>query len=251
MADDAGRRTRRGVEIVSDDDLGIFDPATIEAPGGGSDDGGANAGGAGRDDDGFDPAIHVARTSRNADGSYRRKRGVGAAPRQSGGGERARTGRPRAASSRLDITGVQAVLYSIHAGVAGVMQNPVWMIEEGEAAQLGKALIEVERQYPTRIDPRALAWINLLGVAGAIYGPRILASLADIKARRDAARAGQRPAPTRSVGLGIPDNPPQPRPADVTPPGGPTQPGGTTYTKVPDGLVDLEALAAAQAQLKR
>lgn len=44
-----------------------------------------------------------------------------------------------------------------------------------EAENLAKALAELERHYPTSIDPRVMAWINFAGVAGMIYGPRVFA----------------------------------------------------------------------------
>jgi hypothetical protein len=58
-------------------------------------------------------------------------------------------------------------------------------IEPDEAKQLAEALDRVNELYDfSALSPKAMAWINLLTVAGGIYGPRVLAvSLKPSKAK--------------------------------------------------------------------
>lgn len=46
-------------------------------------------------------------------------------------------------------------------------------IETEEAKELADAVIEVGAQYNVVINPKVAAWLNLFGVASAVYGPRI------------------------------------------------------------------------------
>lgn len=222
----------RRLEVVTDDDLGAFAPDALAGNGDGNNGDGGN-GGPG-DGDGFDPAIHIGRDRKNADGSFRRKRG-----RKSGGGSSGR----RKASSHLDITGVQAVLMSVHAGLAGAMRNEIWAISEGEAQTLAGAIIELEKQYPSKIDPRALAWINLTGVCGAIYGTRFVALWMEAQARR---KQEARPPVAGPPGA----SPPQDRPADVIHGKEGYVREATTFRPMPPGMIDTDALAAAMEQVK-
>lgn len=235
-ADGTGSRTR-GLEVVGADDLGteVYDPSTLSGGGGDPDDDNGDSGPV--DGDGFDPDLHISRERRNADGSYRRKR-------VRGGRERDGAGSTRKASSRLDITGVQAVLYSTHAALSAATGNPIWQLANDESKALAGAIINLEKQYPTRIDPRAMAWVNLIGVAGAIYGSRLIAMRLDAVTRKQAGQAGK--APPRAGPPPPSDVSKGPIHAEVrTPDNGP--PTGTTYVKVPPGFMDEAALAAAMA----
>lgn len=156
----------------SPDNGDLGEPETInpaDAAGTGGDAGG-DAGNDARRDGGddftFDPERHIDPTKRNADGSYRRKRG-----RKPG----SRSGRKKAASSNLDLSTTQAVLLSIHAAASTAFRVPEIALDKNEAEMLAKALVELEAQYPTQVDPRVLAWLNLAGVAGMIYGSRVFA----------------------------------------------------------------------------
>lgn len=219
----------RRLEVVSDDDLGTFAPADLGGTGDAGS-GGVGSDGPGNGDD-FDASIHVSRDKRNADGSYRRKRG-----------RRAGSGGSRKASSHLDITGVQAVLFSVHAGAAAAFRNEIWALSEGEAKALAEALITLEKQYPSKIDPRALAWVNLIGVAGAVYGTRFMALWMEAQARR---KQQQRPPVAGPPGSA----PPQERPADVIHGAEGYVREGTSYRPMPNGVIDTDALAKAMEQM--
>ncbi len=58
---------------------------------------------------------------------------------------------------------------------AGALKAPELALDEDEAKLLGKALLQVEQQFPTKIDPRMIALVNLAGSLGIVYGPRIVA----------------------------------------------------------------------------
>lgn len=56
-----------------------------------------------------------------------------------------------------------------------MLSTPELEIDKEEAEILGKGLLEVERQFPTQIDPRVLALVNMGAAVGMVYGPRIVA----------------------------------------------------------------------------
>lgn len=62
-----------------------------------------------------------------------------------------------------------------HAAAAGALRTPELEIDKSEAEILGKGLLELERQFPTQIDPRLLAALNMAAAMGMVYGPRIVA----------------------------------------------------------------------------
>lgn len=160
-------------------DLGLDDSGTAIDPAAalGGDDTGSGPGD-------FDPAIHVGPDKFNADGSRTRKRG-----RKSSGGNSGRnTTTKKKASHTLDVTTTQAVLLSIHTAAAAVFKTPELVLADQEAEALAKALVEIERLYPAQIDPRVLAWVNLVGTAGMIYGTRIFAIQARYASEREAKR---------------------------------------------------------------
>jgi len=145
-------------------DLGEpIDPATL---GGGNDGPGGDGGNSYTGDDRtFDPARHISPDKRNADGTFRRKRV---------GGKRGPNKRSAAPSS-LDLGVVSSTLLFWHTAAAGALRAPELQLDKSEADLLGKALIQVEQQFPTQIDPRMIALLNLAGALGMVYGPRVVA----------------------------------------------------------------------------
>jgi len=136
-----------------------IDPATLI---GGSDSSG-DSGGNGTDD--FDPAIHIDRDKRNADGSYRRKRG-----RKSGRGTASK------AASGSDLKGavesLSATLVMLHLGIASATKSPEFVIDKEEGDLLSRATVNVLEQYDIRPDPKLQAMFGLIVAAGTVYGPR-------------------------------------------------------------------------------
>lgn len=69
------------------------------------------------------------------------------------------------------------LLYGIHAGIAKLADMPELELTDGEADNLGEAVHGVAKLYkPTWLTEEAEAWANLVIVAGAVYGPRIIAA---------------------------------------------------------------------------
>lgn len=76
--------------------------------------------------------------------------------------------------------------------MAGAFIAPELAIEESEAKELTAALAEVNSFYGQTVDPKVIAWMGLIGVAGKVYGPRVGAFML----RRDMEkRAAPKPEP--------------------------------------------------------
>lgn len=166
---------RRDDSAPDDTDFGFgndsgepVDPATLIGDSGNNDDGNGPGDGRDYDDRTFDPERHISRDRLNADGTFRRKRKSG---------KRGPNARTRSASSpSLDLGVLTGILLSVHAGVAGLTSIPEIALAEDEAKELAKATIALEKAFPTNIDPRIFAVMNMVGISAAIYGPRIFAA---------------------------------------------------------------------------
>ena len=133
---------------------------------GGSD---GDSGGNGERDangDRFDPAIHVSPDKRNADGSYRKKRGRKA--------NNFTASRSRSkASNQASIEGLTRMLAIVHIGLASATKTPELKLEDEEAEALAKSTAVVLEEFDIRPDPKIEAIIGLVTTAGMIYGPRV------------------------------------------------------------------------------
>jgi hypothetical protein len=115
----------------------------------------------------------------------------------SGGGAGRRRGRPAGAAigakakGKTDLgTSIEKTLYSLHLMGAAMFSTPELALDEQEAKQLGQAIAGVAAQYDTVIDPKKLAWGQLLVCVGTIYGTRIYA----VHARKKATGGARAPA---------------------------------------------------------
>lgn len=188
-----------------------IDPTTLAGGSGG--DSGGGSGGPGGDDRTFDPAIHVGVDKRNRDGTFRRKR-------VSGGGSGQR--RARGSTVQLSLGAVSSALLTIHGAAAAILATPELALSPQESEPLASAIIEVEKLYPTTVDPRIVAWGNLMMVAAMIYAPRLMA----IRMRQNAERQ-KRPAPSPQA-----QPPGSPVTGDLT-----TLPNGMANGAFDDGFV--------------
>jgi hypothetical protein len=59
--------------------------------------------------------------------------------------------------------------------LSGVANCPELMLDKEESDQLATAIRGVADQYTMTIDPKTIAWGNLLLVCGMVYGPRFIA----------------------------------------------------------------------------
>lgn len=96
------------------------------------------------------------------------------------------------------VGGIESILYSLHLFASSFV--PEAELSEEESKELTQALAAVNTYYAQAIDPKKLAWFALFGIAGKIYGPRVMALMvrlkSDPKPQRVAPLAG---APVKPV----------------------------------------------------
>lgn len=145
------------------------DPATAVGGIGSGDSGGSDSGGI-TDSAGtrFDPREHIHPDKRNADGSFRRKRG-----RKSGSGNRSK------AQVYSDIEKSAEMLTRglmiFHSSLAVMTKTPELMLEEEEAKGLSESGLTLLSLYDIRPDPKIEAAIIFASQVGLVYGTRIVA----------------------------------------------------------------------------
>lgn len=91
----------------------------------------------------------------------------------------------------LNVSGIERILFSAHAMLAGICGIPEIAIEQDEAKQISKALAGVSEHYNVSLDPKVQAHIELALVLGNVYGPRVVA----YGMRKSMQRHAQSPAP--------------------------------------------------------
>jgi hypothetical protein len=74
-----------------------------------------------------------------------------------------------------NLEGLEALLYSIHSGVAAISKIPEIKLEETECHELTEAAAKVAAFYPVGINPKFIAWSHFFGVCCFVYGPRFYA----------------------------------------------------------------------------
>jgi hypothetical protein len=100
---------------------------------------------------------------------------------EGGAGEdtRRKRGRPRKAEAPQDLA---ALLVTGHFMLAQLLKVEQLMIDDAEAEKLGKALDRVQKLYDrVLVSEETAAWMNLIMVAGSVYGPRWIAIRAQRK----------------------------------------------------------------------
>ncbi len=100
-------------------------------------------------------------------------------PEKEGAGEPVKKRKPRALKSSTpkaekgDIAGFARQLVGVHAILASVTGNPIWQINDNEAAQLAASIEGIAAQYDLEVNPKIAATLNFVFVTATIYGPRI------------------------------------------------------------------------------
>lgn len=142
------------------------------APGGDGQPGGGSGDGSGGDGD------SVIRPTLNGNGD-----GNGDGDSAAGNGEPRRgRGRPRGSGtgqkkSEISVTTLAEVISFAHVGIAAIVKNDVWSLDDGEAKRLADAASKVLRHYDTpAFSAQAMDWVGLIMAAGSIYGPRVAAA---------------------------------------------------------------------------
>lgn len=98
-----------------------------------------------------------------------------------------RIGRPRkGAAEKESAENLTGILLSIHVMGATLLHAPEWELSEDEAAKLAAAIARVNELYNGLVLPeKAAAWVQLVIVAGTIYGPRVMVSQMKPKAEKE------------------------------------------------------------------
>jgi len=140
-------------------------PGFLTPDGTGSGGVGNDSGGTGSDE--FDASIHAGRDKRNADGSYRKKRG------RKTGGNNSSSGTRTKAQNTASVEGLTRILAILHVGLAAATKTPELALDDSEVENLAKATATVLTEFDIRPDPKVEAVIGLVTAAGLIYGPRV------------------------------------------------------------------------------
>lgn len=96
------------------------------------------------------------------------------------GSGRRRRGRKPGTKNRakaIDLSGLEKLLLSLHAGMAYAFATPELALDESEAHNLGDAMARVFRHYPMldKISEKGLDHANLVAQLSMIYGSRFVA----------------------------------------------------------------------------
>jgi len=90
-------------------------------------------------------------------------------------GSKNRTSAAEEKTSPGSLESIEEILLSIHIGVAIFAGAPELTLTPEEAKRFSTAFQRVAKFYPTNLNPKMLAWINLAAVIGGIEGPKIMA----------------------------------------------------------------------------
>lgn len=66
----------------------------------------------------------------------------------------------------------------VHSSLAAMTKNDLWELTEDEASKLAEALAKVQAEYNLVLTPKQQAWLQLMGVAGSVYGSRLGVAMA-------------------------------------------------------------------------
>ena len=78
-------------------------------------------------------------------------------------------------ADKSDVSGLTSALVNVHALLAGMTQIPEIAIDREQAEVLASAASEVMLHYDFGMNPEQQAWVNLMMVAGSIYGAKVFA----------------------------------------------------------------------------
>ena len=132
-------------------------------------------------------------------------------------------GTRKATTKKGDIVGFEKTLLSLHGMAAGFFKAQQWRLGEDEAKEISRAIVEVQEQYEVNLDPKTQAWINLLFILAAAYGPRMYVTL-------EMAKQAKKKEPEK----------PQNKPASAPPAKSPINDKGETQMMTPSALYGHE-----------
>lgn len=162
------------------DDTGGSEPSDSATPAGfltidGSGDSGSDGGSSGSDSGGidrdangdeWDERIHSSPPKRNADGSWRKKRGRGASS--------ASSGNRRKANNQAGIDALTRALVIVHLGISKATAIPEIELDSDDADTLAQATANVLQEFDIKPDPKVEAIFGLIVAAGSVYAPKVI-----------------------------------------------------------------------------
>jgi len=128
------------------------------------------------------------------DGRPRKRRARGSG----GGGGRGPSTAPSASQTTRSLDGL---IFTAHLMMSGLLGNAMIALDETESKKLAGAIVQVTELYDVKmVDEKTMAWLNLAGVAGTIYGPRLGAVFLDKREKAaEKARAQRAPQPFQVI----------------------------------------------------
>lgn len=146
-------------------------PIDLVALAGDGDSGGSNGGNGGSatdaNGDKFDPALHVHPDKRNADGSFRKRKGRGS----SGSKSKAKNHSDLNTSAQMLAVG----LVMMHDIISAATKTPELVLSEGEAVNLSKSGLAFLAEFDVAPNPKVMAGIIFAGNVASVYGTRFAA----------------------------------------------------------------------------
>jgi hypothetical protein len=89
-----------------------------------------------------------------------------------------RSEKPEQKSSKgVDVKKLAKQIKGVHLGLAMLLKNPIFQLQENESEDLAVAIKEVLQYHEITINPRLMAYGELIAVSAAIYAPRIIISI--------------------------------------------------------------------------
>ena len=78
----------------------------------------------------------------------------------------------------VNVDGVSKILLAIHTSIAIKTKDELWLLDDKEAKMMAQAAADVAKHYDLGVADKYVAWGGLAYAASAVYGSRIVASMA-------------------------------------------------------------------------
>ena len=112
-------------------------------------------------------------------------------------GDAPKRGRPRKGPTiPFDREALARSLKGTHGTLAFFLGMPELMISEAEAVELAGAFADFAREFDFEPNPKVLATVNLIGVAGIVYVPRVVKVSQRVRAQKLARKSTVDSAPS-------------------------------------------------------